>query len=61
MRNPHTTWAGVLSLGILAGLAAYLAHQGTLSTEIVTVVSALASAGGLNALGNIFSKDGDQR
>lgn len=61
MRNPRTTWAGVVSLGILVGLVAYLVHSGNLTSEAVTVVCALAASGGANALGNILSKDGNTR
>ena len=61
MRNPRTTWAGLISLGILAGLIAYLAHSGNLTSEAVTVVCALAASGGVNALGNILSKDANAR
>jgi hypothetical protein len=61
MDNPKTTWTGVASLAILAGLVAVLAWTNHLNGESLGIVLTLAGAGSLNAIGNLFSKDADKR
>lgn len=57
MNNPHTTWAGIVALLILACLVAFLASSGNLNGETIMVISLLGGVGGANAIGNLLSHD----
>lgn len=60
MKNPQTTWAGVVSLAITACLVGFLIYTDKIPPDIALLLLGGNGASVVNAVGNLLSKDAKQ-